>query len=124
MGFSGASQAGFQKLYSTPVAGFPLQNATPTLFSWQVPNDESLRVVVSYTNKIVSSAETGGTIVLQFNDMNGTLRNAIIDPGGRGTGFFQDSEVVYPQPGSVVSLKQTSALTLGASSLWAELRAG
>ena len=111
------------KQAATPVAGFALVNATPTILSWSVPNDGQMHRFAVYGYIIVSSLETGGQINVNFTDMSGVVRARDAMDANQAAGwldlFFHG---LWPcQAGSTVTVTQQSALTGGAATLWAEI---
>lgn len=110
---------------STGLAGFALQNGTPTILSWTAPNDGQMHRVMVLATLDVSSAETGGAIGVTFTDPAGNaLAGANVIGAGKGAG------VVAPNPGvtgmlikggTTVSLVQSTALTVGAAMLYGEI---
>jgi len=116
---------GLQPVAATPAAGFPMQNATPTVLSWAVPNDGNLHEFIICSCKVVTSAETGGLVQVSFTDPGGTVRNLTIYPGTQGAGFQATtgapSSLMCCQAGTTVSVNQVSALSAGASTLWCKL---
>jgi hypothetical protein len=110
-------------LQTTGVNGFTLQNGTPNIFSWTAPNDGNLHRIVLLTNLHVTSAETGGAISLNnLISPDGGNHSPGIYAGGAASGVLnQVTNSYFVQAGSIVTLAQTSALTVGAAVLWAEL---
>jgi hypothetical protein len=106
---------------STGAAGFALQNGTPTILSWTAPNDGQLHRATLIAGQHVTSAETGGAVNLNTFLPDGTAVNPSIFPGGGGTGGTGATTDRIVQAGSTVSLVQSSALTAGAATVWAEL---
>jgi hypothetical protein len=123
---SGISLSGlepFRLLASTPVGGFALQNGTPTVFTWTAPNDGNNHRVLVFASLGVSSAQTGGAVTVQITDPSGNVGTHTLYAGGLGTGSStgpgEFSMIV--KPGSTVTVAQSSAQTLGAATLYAEL---
>ena len=116
---------GLTPLATTGAAGYALVNGTGTVISWTVPNDGQLHRFIVIANKIVASPETGGIIQVSFTDLTSVARNLSIFSGGQAAGFQATTAVqvclVFAQAGSTVSIKQTSALSAGASTLWCEI---
>lgn len=107
---------------ATPVAGFALQNGTPTVISWTAPNDGKLHYVAVFAEIVVSNAETGGQITAILNDPAGGNHNREVIQGGQGAGFVGmdgGSQTFVIQAGSTFSIVQNTALTAGAATLWA-----
>jgi hypothetical protein len=113
----------YQKLASTGLLGFTLQNATPTIMSWTAPNDGNMHRVYFYGELIVSTAQTGGVISLQITDPGGTPRTRTIFSGGLGLGYNPPNNGIQcvVAPGTLVSVVETTAQSLGAAVLYGEL---
>jgi hypothetical protein len=113
-------------LASTPTAGFPLQNATPTILTWTAPADGKNHRAILFLMLHVTSADTGGQILSEYtsNFSGATTFFAQNYAGGLGTdtdGQPASQFMFTIAPGSTVTLVQNTALTLGAATLWAEL---
>jgi hypothetical protein len=98
-----------------PSGGIALVNGTPTLLTYIVPNDGNVHALVATQIKLVTVAETGGTINLNYV-LQGGAKALQFDPGGRVPGQFQQVFAVMADPGTAVTIAQVSALTAGASS--------
>jgi len=121
MGFSGVG-AGLKLQASTGLAGFALQNATPNILAWNVPNDGALHRILVMTTVHCTSAETGGQINATGNLPDGAAFNSQIVAGGLTLGSITRGIQYFTlQPGTVFTLLQQSALTAGTAMLWAEL---
>jgi hypothetical protein len=109
----------------TGPAGFALQNATPNILTWNVPNDGKAHTFIVQGQVHATVAETGGAIQIAYTQPDGNAQTTVIDAGGHGistsglgsSGNF--SRVV--QAGSTVILQQGSALTAGTAVLFATL---
>jgi hypothetical protein len=122
MGFNPfASTPALAPLETTGDTGYALVNGTGNIFSWTAPNDGNLHMVFLTTAQHVSSAETGGAITFETTDPSGTAVNPTAYAGGSGAGSTGFATQRLVQPGSTVTLAQTSALTVGAATLWATL---
>ena len=109
-------------LATTGPAGFALQNGTPTILTWTAPNDGNLHRVTILINQIVTSAETGGATGLSgLVSPNGASHSPGLNPGGAGAGLTQLTSSFFVEAGQTVTFAQTTALTVGAAVLWAEL---
>lgn len=116
-GFPGASSA-FKKVISTGAAGLAKQNATPTFFTYNVPNDGNLHDIMGFGQLAIASSETGGNV--QFY-RNGTALLNMFNGGQGGPGNVGMSPITYTaQPGETITIQQTSALTVGASTMYFE----
>jgi hypothetical protein len=114
------------KQAATPLAGFALQNATPTILTWTPPNDGQLHRYHLIVFLLVTSNTTGGDISITFNDpANFSSHPTVILGGTQGTGphgtTLQGYEDIPVPGGQAVTLSQTSAMTVGAATLWAEI---
>jgi hypothetical protein len=112
-----------QQVASTGVAGFALQNATPTILTWTAPNDGQMHRVLVLGEVKVTGAQTGGAVSLTFTYPDGSASPvASVNAGGSGAGYHGLANNVFlVAPGTTVTLAQTSAQTAGAATLWAEL---
>lgn len=117
------SQAvGMSLLGTTPPGGFAKQNATPTIFSWNVPNDGQPHRVALYATQYCATAETGGGIQLTYTGPGGNVINTgVLTAGATVGGSIGTAKLTPVLAGSVVSLSQSSALTAGATTVYAEL---
>lgn len=118
----GAANA-LQSQVATPVAGFALQNGTPTILTWTAPNDGKLHRFEIFGTVSVTVAETGGAILVSYTLPDGTNTAHTVFPGGATVGDIPPAFAgqVIVKPGSVVTLFQNTALTLGAAVAWAEI---
>lgn len=119
--FPFAPNPALQLQAATPVAGFALQNGTPTILSWNVPNDGQLHFVLLPVNQEVVTLETGGAIGLTFTLPDGSIFTTSVFAGGSAAGFSGSTNTRFVQAGSVVTLAQTSALTAGSAKLWSQI---
>jgi hypothetical protein len=110
---------------TTGSAGYALVNGTGSILSFTTPNDGNMHRVVLIANKVIGSTETGGQIYLAFTDPSGSGRSIAIFNGGGGGGWNTPNVIgdcfVLVKGNTTVSLNQASALTGGASTLFAEL---
>lgn len=110
-------------LATTGDVGFPLQNATPTILTWTAPNDGNLHRVIVVGELVVTSIQTGGAVSLNFTDPGGTARIRTVWAGGLAAGYNNVpvglQQVV--EPGSTVTITQSSAQTVGAATMWLEM---
>lgn len=108
---------------STGLAGVALVNGSPTLLSWTAPNDGQMHSVIAFGALQVSSAETGGAIGLGWTQPGGQVIAAGTQmfAGGLTTGPQWISQQRLVAPGSTVTVAQSSALTVGAATVWAEI---
>lgn len=110
---------------STGLAGFALVNGTPNIISWTAPADGKMHRVIVPLAVIVTSAETGGAVGISYTDPSGVARTATVNSGGHGAGpwsyDFPQQVAQVIAPGSTFTLQQSSALTVGAATVYAEL---
>lgn len=108
---------------ATGLAGFALQNATPTILTWTTPADGKIHRLFFVAQLVVTSLETGGQILLNFTDPSSVVRNRAQFPGGSAAGLFipADEQMWLVAPNTTVTVTQNTALTAGAATLWAEL---
>jgi len=111
-------------LAATPYpAGFPLQNATPTILTWTAPNDgKQHRVDLKSTLHILTN-QTGGQIDITVTFPDGAVAPIDTYPGGALAGYqeaFSGPSFII-QAGSTVTVAQVTAQTAGSSTLFAEL---
>lgn len=115
-----------KKRVTTGAAGFTLQNATPTILTYNVPADGNLHSFFLASVLVVSSAQTGGVIQISFNPDGGATRNLFLYAGGLGAAtYYNNDEGIVPvlvaAPGTTITVSQQSAQTLGASKFYADL---
>lgn len=107
---------------TTGAAGAALANGTPAILTWTAPNDGQLHRIQLISNGYVTAAMTGGAVTLNTVLPNGQAGNPVIYAGGTANpGPLASSVLRLVEPGSTVTLTQSSALTAGAATVWAEL---
>lgn len=108
----------------TPVAGFALQNGTPTILTWTAPNDGQLHNVTVPASLAVTVNETGGAVQVQFT-VNGTLTSWQLFNGGAviGTYVADTFRGVTVDPNTTVTVFQNGALTVGTAKVFAAIYA-
>jgi hypothetical protein len=117
-----ASPSPWQLQASTGLAGFNLQNGTPTLISWTPPNDGFVHYALVVCTVHTTSGETGGAMAGSYTSPDGGAVGAPgLQAGGAGVGVTTAQSVFMCQGGQPVSVKQSSALTLGAAIAWAAI---
>jgi hypothetical protein len=107
----------------TPAAGFALQNGTPTILSFTTPNDGQAHGYSVATTLNVTVAETGGAVQLTWTSQ-GVAFAATVYAGGSGTGTNNVNSACVADPNTVVTLKQSTALTAGTASVAAAISGG
>lgn len=107
---------------ATAVAGFALQNGTPNILTWNVPNDGLNHRFIVVCTIVVTVAETGGAINVAFTPPGAGINSAQLTAGGSGIGSVNANyRAGIASPGTTVQVNQSSALTLGAASVFAEI---
>lgn len=122
-----SSPPSLARVAATDPAGFALQNATPAILTWNVPNDGQPHRVTLFGLINVTAAETGGLVQVQYTgpQAGAQLHTSTIFAAGLALDTAGQTPAaslnVIVAPGSVVTLAQASALTAGAARVWAEL---
>lgn len=112
------------KQAATPVTGYTLINGTGNIISWTAPNDGQLHRVILIAMKSTSVAETGGLISVNFTAPDSSTGTPGTINGGTSPGFqFPQNGTNFAiiKAGTTYTVQQASALTAGASTLWAEI---
>ena len=121
---TGSNSGSLQQLVATTGAtGFALTGATPTILTWTSPNDGNMHRVQVYYQQTVTSAETGGAVGLTATGPGGAnVSNATqFNAGGAGTGSAWTTASRLVAPNTTVTVNQSSALTVGAATVYAEM---
>jgi hypothetical protein len=123
---NGGGSAGLAPVGNSGAAGFALQNGTSTIFSWTAPNDGNVHTVELYSVKKIAVQEVGGAVAFHFTWPDGTPNSPGLYAGGQAAGLttqvaFGYAGTVLVEPGSTISIQQSSALTGGASTLYYEV---
>lgn len=122
---AGSSPGGplWELVGATPAAGFALQNATPNILTLTSPNDGNNHRYKLVCNWHVTTAETGGACTLTYHAEDGSTGVSTFKAGGQGAGDFLPNgpQEFVTGPNQTVTVAQSSALTVGATQLWAEL---
>lgn len=110
---------------TTGIAGFALQNATPTILTWAVPNDGRLHTVLTHGVKVVTSLETGGAVIITYTPSGSGSQSNTLIAGGQAVsnGILFTVASVVAQPNTTVTVSQQTNLTAGASSIYASILA-
>jgi hypothetical protein len=107
---------------ATPAAGFALVNGTPTIWSWTAPADGQNHRALLITNEQVSSALTGGQVTMTLTTPDGSTSSPQVYAASAAGGFHSpNANLLNIKAGTVVTLQQASAVTVGAGIVWAEL---
>lgn len=120
-----AWQLGLTLQGTTGVGGYTLVNGTGTVFTYTTPNDGLMHRILTFANKVVGSTETGGAIWVTFTPMSGAGTHVQIFNGGAAGGFQTIGNGAFitllVAANTAVAITQNTALTGGASTLWAEI---
>lgn len=113
---------GMSTLATTGLGGFALQNATPTILTWNVPNDGAMHQFWISESTVVTVAQTGGILTLAWTSPDGGARTVQVDAGSHGTGLANTSFTGRVcAPNTTVTLSQTSAQTAGTATAYATI---
>ena len=117
---------GLQRQAVTPATGFALQNATPIILTWTAPNDGQVHSVVLCVSLAVAVTEVGGA--LQYTaTAGGQVSTRTVNGGGvAGPGGFAGlaaNSALVIDPGTTITFSQSSALTSGTATVFAEILA-
>lgn len=109
---------------ATGTTGVALANGTPTILSWTAPADGNMHRVSVTVVLHVATAETGGAIQITWTAPDGTGGSAVSAyAGGAGTGTVKTFSADFLiGPGSAIAVAQSSALTGGSATVWAEIK--
>ena len=118
-----AWQLGLVRQAATPVAGYALINGTGNVITWTAPNDGAEHRFAALAAISVATNETGGAIIITGTNPDGTAFSHSLSAGGSSVGDVQaaNSFLRVIEAGSTVTVQQSTALTLGAATLWAEI---
>jgi hypothetical protein len=113
------------KKATTGATGYTLINGTGTILTWTAPGDGALHTVYIAASLRVTVLEVGGQIsVVPTDTVAGVGYSPVIFNPAKGIGWFimTDGAVfAVLVPGDTIAIAQTSALTSGASVLFAEI---
>ena len=113
---------GLTLVADTGINGFALQDATPAIVSWTAPDDGEMHTVLFAELKHVTTLEAGGAVEYTFTSPDGSSVSAALDSGTRSPGLFASaSNMRFIKPGSTVTISQSSALTSGATLVFAQI---
>jgi hypothetical protein len=117
--------AALTMLATTGTAGYTLVNATGTILTWTAPADGNMHRVMLFGQTWVTTTEVGGALAISITDPGGhSSGSQTVDSGSHGVNFHQLGSGYWNllvEAGSTVTLSQSSALTTGAATLWAEI---
>ena len=113
----------FNKQAATPVAGVALVNATPNILTWTAPSDGALHRVSILATLDVTSGATAGALGVTITAPDGTSGTLSLFAGGHTAALYGPAAPMdlIVQSGSTVTVAQTSGLSGGAATVWAEI---
>lgn len=96
-----------------------LVNGTPTLLTATAPNDGKVHTAIIGATLHVTGAETGGNVAAAYTSQGQSITNFNLINQNQGTGSFLPSvtQVVSIDPGSTLTISQSTALTAGAATV-------
>jgi hypothetical protein len=108
---------------ATGAAGYALADSTGPVISWTAPADGNLHRFIVFASAYCTSAETGGEIEITYTMPNGdAVTVEVFSPNQAAGQILPDNATLFVlESGGTVSLNQTSALTAGAATMWAEI---
>ena len=126
MGFNPFGGAGPLQLQATTgPGGYALVNATASVIAWTAPADGQYHRAQVFASMLVSSAETGGLIQVQWTGPGAGAAqfNQLFAANlAAGAAAVQGSSLLLViAPGSTIRVQQSSALSVGAAVLNAEI---
>jgi hypothetical protein len=107
---------------STGTGGYSLANGTGTILAWTAPSDGALHYVTVAAGLDVSASETGGAVTVSYPLPGGATAGAQpLLAGGASAGALTAASAGIVASGGTVTVSQSSALTAGAATLWAQV---
>ena len=104
---------------------FALVNGTPVFLTWNVPNDNQNHRFMVAVSQVVTGAETGGQVSVTATPPGGAaVSTPVVAPNnGIGTNLGNSGarQLTPAAPGTTVTVAQSSALTAGAATVYAEI---
>ena len=106
----------------TSATGVALINGTQTILSATVPNDGKVHFVQCIAQKQITTALTGGEIVMSWTLASGTVHTNPTAGTTVGTHFLSIStSLTIAKPGTTITLRQNTAMTAGAAKVYAKI---
>lgn len=100
---------------TTAPNGFSLQNGTPVMATYNVPDDGNVHRLFVAGMRVTSTALTGGTLVVTGTAPDGSAISVQVQGGGQPVGTTAGNQNIVVQGGSVVNVSQGTAATAGAA---------
>lgn len=122
--------AGISPVASTGESGYALVNGTGTIISWTAPSDGNLHVFSIFARLIVATGLTGGAIYAGNGGTiltGGTVNSgAFLWAANQGAGdYFLTKTTLAGNgvlgPGEQIYIKQSTAVSAGAGTVFAEI---
>lgn len=117
--YSPVSQS--QLVATTGAAGTALVNGMPTFLTWTAPNDANIHQFNLIASLKVTSLQTGGAVAVSWTNPGGTTSTNTTFAGGLGVSEPSTQLGRAVEPGTTVTVAQTSAQSAGAAVLFAEI---
>lgn len=105
---------------TTTTGGVALLGRAQTILSWTAPSDGKLHSVTIHAALHVSSTEVGGAVGATANPGPGSA-SASIFSGSLPVGIYENSAALLSGPGQQVEFQQTSSLTSGTATVYAQI---
>src|SRR5215472_13578350 len=116
------NNVGLRLQASTTVAGYTLVNGTGTVITWTAPNDGLLHTVMVAASLHVATNEVGGTIQVAWTEPGGVTNAVTLAASGQVANNDATNPVtIVVKANTAVNVNQSSALTGGAATLWAQI---
>lgn len=93
---------------------YTLINGTGSVATFTTPNDGREHAYTVAMSVNVTSAETGGAFQVAYTSRGQPL-TAALDAGAHGLGTFASSALICADANTIVTVSQSSALTVGAA---------
>ena len=114
-----------RKVADTGPGGFALQNGTPNILSWTAPDDGQQHAVLLYYDEQVSAGLAGGAVQCSITFPDGvTTYNVGAGTASTSAGPHLNAAgqaTMLVGPGETVTLHQSSAVTAGSVTVWAQI---
>lgn len=109
------------KVAATAVGGVALINGTQTIISWTAPNDGALHRVFVIFDANITVATTGGATQYTYTNPGGVSQSPSLVAGTQTTGAKHAFDAAIVEANTTVTVSQTSAMTAGTETVWAEI---
>ena len=108
---------------STGTAGYGLINNTATILAWVAPADGNLHRVMVISELSVATTQVSGSIAVAYTTPDGTQHAQTPYAGALTAGGHLPNPVIRVpvQAGATVTMYQSSAMSSGVATLWAEI---